>query len=117
MIEFNVPDEVLTERICGRWIHKSSGRSYHVKFNPPKSYNGTDTPSTENMLDDVTGEALMQRPDDTKEALPKRLEAYHGDTVPVLTHYAARSSCNVVKVNADQPIAAVWADTAKALGL
>merc|ERR1712164_15834 len=37
VVEFNVPDEILTERICGRWIHKASGRSYHVKFAPPKS--------------------------------------------------------------------------------
>merc|ERR1719493_6861 len=84
VIEFNVPDEVLEERICGRWIHKSSGRSYHVKFNPPKSYDGTSEPSVENMRDDETSEPLMQRPDDTKDALPKRLEAYHSDTVPIL---------------------------------
>lgn len=55
VIELNVPDEVLEERICGRWIHQSSGRSYHVKFNPPKSLherNGA-------MLDDLTGEPLL----------------------------------------------------------
>merc|ERR1719171_3078360 len=64
IIEFSVPDEVLTERICGRWIHKASGRSYHTKFAPPKSYDGTSTPSAENMKDEETGEALMQRGDD-----------------------------------------------------
>ena len=72
IIELNVPDELLIDRICGRWIHKASGRSYHVKNCPPKSYNGTDEPTAENMKDDETGEALYQRPDDTKEALPKR---------------------------------------------
>ena len=72
IIELNVPDEVLEDRICGRWIHKASGRSYHVKNCPPKSYNGTDKPTVENMKDDETGEALYQRPDDTSEALPKR---------------------------------------------
>merc|ERR1712039_1151011 len=100
--ELNVPDEVLTERICGRWIHKSSGRSYHVKFAPPKSYDGTSTPSVENMKDDETGEPLMQRPDDTKEALPKRLAAYHKETVPILDHYACKNI--VFKVDANQPM-------------
>merc|ERR1711920_50500 len=64
VIELNVPDSILEERICGRWIHKASGRSYHTKFNPPKSLAGR-TPSVETMLDDQTGEPLMQRPDDT----------------------------------------------------
>ena len=67
---------MLTDRICGRWIHTSSGRSYHVKFKPPKSFTGGE-PSAENMLDDETGEPLYQRADDTKDALPKRLEGYH----------------------------------------
>merc|ERR1712046_14342 len=63
VIEMNVPDSVLEERICGRWIHKASGRSYHVKFAPPKSFTGGD-PTPENMKDDETGEPLMQRADD-----------------------------------------------------
>ena len=54
-----VPDEVLTERICGRWVHKASGRSYHAKFAPPKSLNGA-APSEATMLDDETGEALVR---------------------------------------------------------
>merc|ERR1719399_1939712 len=62
VIEINVPDEILEERICGRWIHKASGRSYHVKFNPPKSLQGR-TPSADTMRDDETGEALYQRGD------------------------------------------------------
>merc|ERR1712048_1194182 len=56
VIEFNVPDEILEERICGRWIHKASGRSYHVKFNPPTSL-GSAQPSTETMRDNETCEA------------------------------------------------------------
>eukprot|EP00928_Gymnodinium_smaydae_P071550 TRINITY_DN550_c0_g1_i7.p1 TRINITY_DN550_c0_g1~~TRINITY_DN550_c0_g1_i7.p1 ORF type:complete len:279 (+),score=65.73 TRINITY_DN550_c0_g1_i7:115-837(+) len=117
VVEFNVPDAVLTERICGRWIHKGSGRSYHVKFNPPKSYDGKSEPSVKNMLDDVTGEPLMQRPDDTKEALPKRLAAYHSETVPILSHYQKSSGCTVAQVNADQSMSAVWNDAAKVLGI
>eukprot|EP00421_Protoceratium_reticulatum_P066154 CAMPEP_0168424096 /NCGR_PEP_ID=MMETSP0228-20121227/34646_1 /TAXON_ID=133427 /ORGANISM="Protoceratium reticulatum, Strain CCCM 535 (=CCMP 1889)" /LENGTH=186 /DNA_ID=CAMNT_0008438075 /DNA_START=18 /DNA_END=575 /DNA_ORIENTATION=- len=77
VLELNVPDGVLVERICGRWIHKASGRSYHVKYAPPRSYDSKVAPTEANMKDDETGEPLMQRPDDTREALPKRLEAYH----------------------------------------
>lgn len=117
VLEFNVQDDVLVERICGRWIHKASGRSYHVKFNAPKSYKGESMPTADNMRDDATGEALMQRPDDTKEALPKRLDAYHAETKPILGHYSANSSCKVVKVDAGQTPAKVWVDTAQALGM
>ena len=63
VVEFKVKDDVLVERIEGRRIHKASGRSYHVKFNPPKV----------DGIDDITGEPLMQRKDDTREALEKRL--------------------------------------------
>ena len=86
VIALEVRDEVLVERICGRWVHKESGRSYHVKFNPPKSL-GDRPPSEESMLDDETGEPLMQRADDTEEALRSRLEAYYKMTVPLLEHY------------------------------
>jgi len=58
-----------------------------VTFSPPKSFTAGDTPTVENMLDDETGEPLYQRADDTKEALVKRLEGYHGQTVPILAHY------------------------------
>jgi len=106
VIELNVPDSVLEERICGRWIHKSSGRSYHVTFNPPKSFKGG-VPSAENMLDDETGESLYQRGDDTAEALTKRLESYHNSTVPILDHY--RPNGIVTQVDANRPMDVVWA--------
>ena len=64
VLELRLPDEVLEERICGRWIHKPSGRSYHVKFAPPKSL-GDKKPSADTMKDDLTGETLIQRADDT----------------------------------------------------
>ena len=67
VVEFKVDDEILVERIEGRRIHKASGRSYHVKFNPPK------VPGK----DDITGEDLIHRPDDTREALTTRMKAYH----------------------------------------
>jgi adenylate kinase len=110
VIEFHLPDDVLEERICGRWIHKSSGRSYHTKFNPPKSL-GDKEPSADTMKDDETGEALMQRPDDTAEALVKRLKSYHEETSPILDRYKTV----VHKINANQKINMVWEDTEDAL--
>ena len=109
VIELQVPDEVLEERICGRWIHKSSGRSYHVKYAPPKSMKvdgKSGQPVPESMKDDLTGEPLMQRPDDTASALVKRLEGYHNDTVPILEHYAPKGI--VRTANANQSMDAVW---------
>lgn len=81
VIEFKVDDEILVERIEGRRIHKASGRSYHVKFNPPKVAG----------KDDVTGEDLMQRPDDNKEALVSRMTAYHEQTSPILEYYKQKN--------------------------
>lgn len=81
VIEFKVNDEVLIERIEGRRIHKASGRSYHVKFNPPKVEG----------KDDITGEPLIQRPDDNAEALKTRLKGYHEETAPILGYYAKKN--------------------------
>lgn len=77
VLELQVPDASLIERICGRRVHMASGRSYHVKFRPP----------TVADIDDITGEPLIQRKDDNEEALSKRLEGYHKYTVPVLDYY------------------------------
>eukprot|EP00574_Skeletonema_japonicum_P007955 CAMPEP_0201738906 /NCGR_PEP_ID=MMETSP0593-20130828/45495_1 /ASSEMBLY_ACC=CAM_ASM_000672 /TAXON_ID=267983 /ORGANISM="Skeletonema japonicum, Strain CCMP2506" /LENGTH=493 /DNA_ID=CAMNT_0048233137 /DNA_START=31 /DNA_END=1512 /DNA_ORIENTATION=+ len=116
VVELQVPDEVLEERICGRWIHKKSGRSYHVKYAPPKSMqkDGDDgKPIPESMMDDETGEPLMQRPDDTASALVKRLNGYHGETVPILKHYAPKGI--VAEVNANQGMDGVWGEVLDAL--
>jgi adenylate kinase len=71
VVEFKIDDKVLVDRITGRLVHAASGRSYHLLFNPPKR----------EMVDDVTGEPLMHRSDDNAEALVKRLDAYHAQTV------------------------------------
>ncbi len=115
VIELNVPDSVLEERICGRWIHKSSGRSYHVKYAPPKSMklDKSGQPIATTMTDDITGEPLMQRPDDTATALVKRLQGYHNDTVPILEHY--RPAGIVRAVNANQGMEGVWNEVLEAL--
>jgi len=90
VVSLEVPESILEERICGRWIHKSSGRSYHVTKVPPKSLKLGMTPSTANMLDDETGEPLMQRADDTKEALKSRMENYRSETMPILGYFEPR---------------------------
>jgi adenylate kinase len=110
VVEFSVPDKDLETRICGRWIHKKSGRSYHVSYEPamPKSLKESKpgAPTSETMKDDVTGEPLMQRKDDTKEALGKRLKEYHSMTTPLLERYGP---CGIVKtINAAQSSKAVW---------
>mmetsp|Transcript_24984 Transcript_24984/g.55790 ORF Transcript_24984/g.55790 Transcript_24984/m.55790 type:complete len:338 (+) Transcript_24984:176-1189(+) len=115
VVELEVPDSVLEERITGRWIHKKSGRSYHVKYAPPKSMKtGADgKPVPESMTDDATGEALMQRKDDTATALTKRLASYHNETVPILKHYEPNG---IVKaVNANQGMDGVWGEILAAL--
>lgn len=112
VIELHVPDSILEERICGRWIHKASGRSYHVKFAPPKSL-GDKEPSADTMKDDETGEPLMQRSDDTAEALVKRLKSYHEETEPILARYKSV----VHKINANQAATAVWSDLEDVLPL
>mmetsp|Transcript_1755 Transcript_1755/g.3533 ORF Transcript_1755/g.3533 Transcript_1755/m.3533 type:complete len:283 (-) Transcript_1755:470-1318(-) len=115
VLALEVPDAVLTERICGRWVHKASGRSYHVKFAKPKSLPEGATPSEENMRDDETGEALMQRADDTEAALSERLGKYHAQTVPILTHYEPTGA--VSKVNANAKPELVWQSVEETLNL
>jgi len=104
ILAFEVPEDVLEERICGRWMHKGSGRSYHVKFNPPKSMKVDDNKQliTGTMNDDETGEPLYQRADDTKQALVKRLGDYHRVTEPLLKHYGDKNI--VKKINGGLPI-------------
>jgi len=102
VINFQVDDEVLVERITGRRVHPGSGRSYHVKFAPPKVEG----------KDDITGEPLVQRKDDNEEALRTRLTTFHDQTAPVLAHYK-----DVAKdINAMQPIDKVYAEITAALG-
>jgi adenylate kinase len=77
VLEIDVPDEMIVERMTGRRTHQPSGRVYHVKFNPPKNDN----------LDDVTGEPLVQRDDDKEETVKKRLAVYHNQTEVLLGYY------------------------------
>lgn len=115
VVVLDTPDSELVERICGRWIHPASGRSYHATRTGalPSSLQEREAPSAETMRDDVTGEALVQREDDTLEALTRRLEAYRAETAPVLRHYADV----VLRVDASGSATASWPRVARALGL
>jgi adenylate kinase len=77
VLEIDVPDEEIIQRMSGRRVHPASGRSYHVKFNPPKVEG----------RDDVTGEPLVQRDDDREETVKKRLEVYRAQTRPLVDYY------------------------------
>ena len=77
VLEIYVPDAAIVERMSGRRVHPASGRTYHVKFNPPK------VPDR----DDVTGEPLIQREDDREETVRKRLAVYHEQTEPLIAYY------------------------------
>lgn len=77
VVEIDVPDAEIVQRLSGRRVHPASGRTYHIKFNPPK------VPDR----DDVTGEPLMQRDDDREEVVRKRLEVYHAQTSALTDFY------------------------------
>jgi len=77
VLEIVVPDAAIVERMSGRWVHVPSGRTYHVKYNPPRVAG----------KDDVTGEDLVQREDDREETVRKRLAVYHVQTEPLVDYY------------------------------
>ena len=78
VVEIDVPDAEIVKRMSGRRVHSGSGRTYHVVFNPPKVAG----------KDDVTGEDLIQRDDDTEETVKKRLDVYHTQTEPLVDYYS-----------------------------
>ena len=78
VVELAVDDKVIVERMSGRRVHLPSGRSYHLKYNPPKK----------DMKDDVTGEDLILRDDDREETVKKRLDVYHRQTEPLVSYYS-----------------------------
>ena len=78
VIEIDVPDSVIVERLSGRRTHLASGRIYHIQNNPPKIQD----------KDDITGEPLVQRDDDKKETILKRLDVYHSQTKPLVDYYS-----------------------------
>jgi adenylate kinase len=79
VLEIDVPFDAIIDRMSGRRSHPASGRTYHVKFNPPKVEG----------VDDVTGEALVQRADDQEETVKKRLDVYSAQTRPLVDYYSS----------------------------
>ncbi|KAK4804066.1 hypothetical protein SAY86_003883 [Trapa natans] len=103
VLNFAIDDAILEERITGRWIHPSSGRTYHTKYAPPK------VPG----IDDVSGEPLIQRKDDTAAVLRSRLEAFHRQTEPVIDYYSKKGS--VANLHAEKTPEEVTAEVQKVL--
>ena len=95
VLNFEVDEEALGDRIVGRRVHAASGRSYHLTTNPPKTEG----------IDDITGEPLMHRKDDTREALSSRLGSFRDQTKPVIDYY--RKAKVIADINGMQSISEV----------
>ncbi|HGN2079668.1 TPA: adenylate kinase [Providencia stuartii] len=109
VLEFDVPDEIIVERIIGRRVHAPSGRVYHVTFNPPKVEN----------KDDVTGEELTIRKDDQEDTVRKRLVEYHDLTAPLVAYYqkeADAGNTKYFKIDGTRKVTEVSEELAKILG-
>ncbi|NUF50378.1 adenylate kinase [Gilliamella sp. ESL0250] len=109
VLEFDVPDAVIIDRMSGRRIHAASGRVYHIRHNPPKVEN----------VDDVTGEPLTTRKDDSEDIVRKRLVEYHDLTKPLINYYqheAKEGRTHYFHVDGTQPVAEVTKELAKILG-
>jgi adenylate kinase len=87
VVEIDVADSEIIQRMSGRRVHPASGRTYHIVFNPPKVTG----------KDDATGEELVQRPDDAEETVIKRLNVYHEQTKPLVDYYTTWSKSKDTK--------------------
>ncbi len=109
VIEFDVADEVIVERMGGRRVHPQSGRVYHVVYNPPKV----------DGKDDVTGDDLIIRDDDKEDTVRKRLAIYHEQTKPLVDYYQAEAQAGNTqyhKLDGTQAVASVSDQLASLLG-
>ena len=109
VVEIDVPDAAIIERMSGRRVHLPSGRTYHITHNPPKVAG----------KDDETGEDLIQRDDDREETVKKRLEVYHEQTEVLVGFYGNLQGDNApryIKIDGTRPVEKVKADVLGALG-
>ncbi|PCS22255.1 adenylate kinase [Candidatus Enterovibrio escicola] len=109
VLEFNVADNVIVERLSGRRVHLASGRTYHVVYNPPRVDN----------KDDVTGETLFVRDDDKAEIIIARLNVYHNQTAPLISYYkkeARYGNIEYLTFDGTKQVTEVAGEIEKALG-
>jgi adenylate kinase len=103
VIEFKIGEDEVVKRLSGRRVHPASGRTYHVVFNPPKVAD----------KDDVTGEPLVQRPDDAEATVRNRIATYHAQTKPLVDYYLKRANSGApdapryVSINASGPVESI----------
>ena len=105
VLEIDVPDSAIGERMSGRRVHSASGRSYHVKFNPPKVAG----------KDDVTGEDLIQRADDEEATVRNRLQVYQNQTQPLVAYYSGWTGADAPRYRKISGTGSVDEITARAL--
>ena len=108
VVEIDVPDAAIVERMSGRRVHLPSGRTYHIKHNPPKVTG----------KDDITGEDLVQRDDDKEEVVKKRLSVYHEQTEVLVDFYSkltGETAPRYIKVDGTQAVETVKAHIFAAL--
>jgi len=112
VVEIDVPDANIVDRMAGRRVHVASGRTYHIKYNPPKVEG----------IDDETGEPLVQRDDDKEEVVLKRLGVYHEQTEVLVSFYGKMAASGdatapkYIKIDGTQAVEVVREQTLKALG-
>ena len=110
VVEIDVPDDEIVRRLSGRRVHLDSGRVYHLEFNPPAKEG----------LDDVTGEALIQREDDSEITVRKRLSLYHEQTKPLVNFYQEMGNkfqkVRLIKIDGTRLINEIVTDIRKNLG-
>ncbi|MFT6899486.1 MAG: adenylate kinase [Paraglaciecola sp.] len=109
VIEFDVPDEVIVERMGGRRVHPASGRVYHCQYNPPKVEG----------KDDQTGDDLVVRPDDQESTVRNRLAIYHDQTKPLIEYYSAEAKsghCAYHKIDGTRTVEVVSNQLCELLG-
>ena len=103
VIEIQVDDEAIIDRMSGRRVHPGSGRNYHLVYQPPKNEG----------VDDITGEPLIQREDDMPETVKHRLQVYQDETKPLVAYYQSqerKSSLKYIAVDGSQPVEIVFKD-------
>ena len=106
VIEINVDNEIIINRMSGRRVHPGSGRNYHLVHQPPINEG----------MDDVTGEPLIQREDDLPETVKHRLDVYHEETKPLVEYYelqSSQSSLNYIRVDGSQDVKVVFEEINK----